>query len=421
MKEALESVKHLHQFVIAAAAAVLAFALSGSDTQVNDAIRELRAVKAIDWSGYLPFVENETYREGANALYSPQRVQLDLVRESLGSRIDVPADPCFLPTETCARVELPIAAHLPDAATSLEGYESFLSSKPAVFWARLDRFSPDPPLPRARSRLARIAVRPRLQGRFLHGTDWYFDGEPPPGPIAGTVALTLGAAPLEGDRSSPPHQGAADVYVTVLYDVTPALWLSRAKKDVLGKSALDPSGAHFVAVRKYWNSVSAKPIDAAIAFLQDHADASRKQMSLFGLSMDADTVGILGPLSIAALLVFLLAHVRHVAALDPHADDAARTFPWICLSGDWLGIALTISTVVVLPTAATAALVVRAVVHFREGGRASVIVPGVSTVVVLALSMLTYAAIRNLRLKMASAELGLSRLLAANGDTSQSP
>ncbi|MFL5363267.1 MAG: hypothetical protein ACJ78U_20055 [Myxococcales bacterium] len=423
MKEALESVKHLHQFVIAAGAAVLAFALSGSDTQVNDAIRELRAVKAIDWSGYVPFVQNETYREGAPALYSPHRAQLDLVGQSLGSQIDVPADPCFLPTETCARVELPVATHLRDAGTSLEGYESFLSSKPAVFWARLDRFSPDRPFPRQRARLARIAVRPRLQGRLLHGTDWYFDGEPPPGPIAGNVALTLavGAPPLEGERSSPPHEGAADVYVTVLYDVTPALWLTRTKKEVLGESALDPSGTHFVAVRKYWNSVSAKPIDAAIAFLQDHADASRKQMSLFGLSMDADTVGILGPLSIAALLVFLLAHVRHVASLDPAVDEAVRTFPWICLSSDWLGIALTISTVVVLPTAATAALVVRALVHFREGGRASVIVPGVSTIIVLALSMLTHAAIRNLRLKMAAAESGSSRHLPANGDSPQWP
>jgi hypothetical protein len=257
----------------------------------------------------------------------------------------------------------------------------------------------------------------------LHGTDWYFDGEPPPGPIAGNVALTVGTGPppLEGERSSPPHEGAADVYVTVLYDVTPALWLQRTKKDLLGKSALDASGAHFVAVRKYWNSVSAKPIDAAIAFLQDHADASRKQMSLFGLSIDADTVGILGPLSIAALLVFLLAHVRHVASLDANDDETARTFPWICLSRDWLGIALTISTVVVLPTAATAALVVRALVHFREGGRASVIVPGVSTIVVFALSIVTFAAIRSLRLKIAATGSRERPALPANGDAPHWP
>ncbi|MFL5439036.1 MAG: hypothetical protein ACJ79W_07760, partial [Myxococcales bacterium] len=106
---------------------------------------------------------------------------------------------------------------------------------------------------------------------------------------------------------------------------------------------------------------------------------------------------------------------------DPAGDEAVRTFPWICLSNDWLGIALTISTVVVLPTAATAALVVRALVHFREGGRASVIVPGVSTIIVLALSMLTHAAIRNLRLKMAAAESGSSRHLPANGDSPQWP
>ena len=129
MKEALDSVKHLHQFVIAASAAVLAFALSGSDTRVNEAIKELRALKAIDWTGYVPFVENEVYREAAKSAYSPQRAQLDAVRDSLGSLIDVPADPCFLPTETCARVELPMATHLPDASTSLEGYESFLVSR----------------------------------------------------------------------------------------------------------------------------------------------------------------------------------------------------------------------------------------------------------------------------------------------------
>jgi hypothetical protein len=418
MKEALDSVKHLHQFVIAASAAVLAFALSGSDAKVNDAIKELRAIKAIDWTGYVPFVENEIYREGAPAMYSPQRVQLNLVRESLGSIIDVPADPCFKPTETCARVELPMAARLPDPNTSLEGYETFLSSRPAVFWARFDRFSPERPFPRERLRLSRIAVRPRLQGRFLHGgAAWYFDGEPPPGPVRGNVALTL-------DGGSPPlFEGTADVYVTLLADVTPSRWLIQTQKELLGRSMLDASGSHFVAVRKYWNLVSAKPIDAAIAFLQDHADASRKQMSLFGLSMDADTVGILGPLGVAALLVFLLAHVRHLASLDPH-DEVARTYPWICLTTDWLGVALTFSTVVLLPTAASAALVVRALVNLREAGRGPVIVPGVMTVVVLTLSTLTYGAIRAYRRKLAAIEAASSReraSLSADGDAPQWP
>jgi hypothetical protein len=418
MKEALDSVKHLHQFVIAASAAVLAFALSGSDAQVNDAIKELRAVKAIDWTGYVPFVADEIYREGAPGMYSPERVQLNLVRESLDKMIDVPGDPCFKPTETCARVELPMAAHLPDANTSLEGYETFLASRPAVFWARLDRFSPDHPFPRERSRLSRIAVRPRLQGRFLHGGSvWYFDGEAPPGPVPGNVVLTL----VSG--SPPVFEGAADVYVTLLSDVTPARWLAQTQKDALAKAMLDASGSHFVAVRKYWNLVSAKPVDAAIAFLQDHADASRKQMSLFGLSIDAGTVGILGPLSIAALLVFLLAHVRHVASLDQH-DEVARTYPWICLTTDWLGVALTLATVVLLPTAASAALVVRALANLREAGRASVIVPGVSTVVVLTLSLLTLGAIRNYRRKLAAIEAASSREGAsrsADGDAPQWP
>jgi hypothetical protein len=418
MKEALDSVKHLHQFVIAASAAVLAFALSGTDAQVNDAIQELRAVKAVDWTAYVPFVADEMYREGAPTMYSPQRVQLTLVRESLGSIIDVPADPCFKPTGTCARVELPMAAHLPDANTSLEGYETFLESRPAVFWARLDRFSPKRPLPRERSRLARVAVRPRLQGRFLHGgAAWYFDGEPPPGPIAGDVILTLAGA------SPPIFEGTADVYVTLLSDVTPARWLVQTQKDLLGKSMLDASGSHFVAVRKYWNLVSAKPIDAAVAFLQDHADASRKQMSLFGLSIDAGTVGILGPLSIAALLVFLLAHVRHLASLDPH-DEVARTYPWICLTTDWLGVALTLSTVVLLPTAASAALVVRALANLREAGRASVIFPATLTVAVLTLSILTYGAIRIYRRKLAAIEAAAARehaSLSGDGDAPQWP
>src|SRR2546421_13089769 len=100
MKEALDSVKHLHQFVIAASAAVLAFALSSSDAQVNDAIKELRAVKGIDWTGYVPFVADEIYREGAPAMYSPQRVQVNLMRGSLGRVIDGAADPCFHPTQT---------------------------------------------------------------------------------------------------------------------------------------------------------------------------------------------------------------------------------------------------------------------------------------------------------------------------------
>jgi len=213
------------------------------------------------------------------------------------------------------------------------------------------------------------------------------------------------------------------VYVTLLSDVTPARWLAQTQKDALGKAMLDASGSRFVAVRKYWNLVSAKPVDAAIAFLQDHADASRKQMSLFGLSIDAGTVGILGPLSIAALLVFLLAHVRHVASLDPH-DEVARTYPWICLSTDWLGIALTFATVVLLPTAGSAALVVRALANLREAGRASAIVPGVSTIVVLTLSILTFGAIRNYRRKLAALEAASSRAhaaVSADGDAPQWP
>jgi hypothetical protein len=186
---------------------------------------------------------------------------------------------------------------------------------------------------------------------------------------------------------------------------------------------LDASGSHFVAVRKYWNLVSAKPIDAAVAFLQDHADASRKQMSLFGLSIDAGTVGILGPLSIAALLVFLLAHVRHLASLDPH-DEVARTYPWICLTTDWLGVALTLSTVVLLPTAASGALVVRALANLREAGRASVIFPATLTVAVLTLSILTYGAIRIYRRKLAAIEAAAARehaSLSGDGDAPQWP
>jgi len=165
----------------------------------------------------------------------------------------------------------------------------------------------------------------------------------------------------------------------------------------------------------------AKPIDAAIGFLQDRADASRKQMSLFGLAMDADTVGILGPLSVAALLVFLLAHVRHLASLDPH-DEFARTYPWICLSTDWLGIALTFSTVVLLPAAASAALVVRALANLREAGRASVIIPGAMTVVVVTLSILTFSAIRTLRRRLAALAAARSReRLSVPADDEASP
>src|SRR5882672_605975 len=94
-KDALDSLKNLHQLTIAACVAVLAFAIP-SPPQYDKAINELVALKAVDWSLYGQLVKGAMVNRKSREDY--QTVQLNLVQKSLGQVIHVPQEACFMPT-----------------------------------------------------------------------------------------------------------------------------------------------------------------------------------------------------------------------------------------------------------------------------------------------------------------------------------
>jgi hypothetical protein len=127
--------------------------------------------------------------------------------------------------------------------------------------------------------------------------------------------------------------------------------------------------------------------------------ASQRQMSLFGLSVDSGIVGILGPLSILALSLFMLAHARQVVRSKAEWSEVATSYPWICLTKDPLGLTLSFVTVVALPVLANAALLIRKPDFAFHGATiALVLCAGLTGLV----SVLTFVEIGKLRHEVAT-------------------
>jgi len=132
-------------------------------------------------------------------------------------------------------------------------------------------------------------------------------------------------------------------------------WL---RVDPVGQHLIDAgSGAVFPHLRNLslWNRISLMSPDAADTFIQARLDSMKNDtMSFFGISVDKGLALWMGPTVCLSVLLFLLLHLRHFAALE--GAEKVGGYPWIAFFPDSMSGALTVLSVLVLPAVANSIL-----------------------------------------------------------------
>lgn len=195
-----------------------------------------------------------------------------------------------------------------------------------------------------------------------------------------------------------------------LVKVKPLTWLHAQPR--LGTALVGVSKGQDVFLpnlRNIWNDVFSLTPDEAVTSLQEKIEASRKAITLFGLSVDQRAVLLVGPLAVlaAALYMFLL-----LQSLLKDLNTAAplQPYPWIGLLQGRVSIAASCISILILPVTASSLLVWR----YFNGLNLSSLIAISATVALAAVSLLTWRALIVLRPRFTAA--GLSITANVSGD-----
>jgi len=127
--------------------------------------------------------------------------------------------------------------------------------------------------------------------------------------------------------------------------------------------------------------------------LQAKREAQHGKISLFGLSVDEQSTVMVMPWIISGILLFFLAHLRQFRSVA--SKISIEESPWVGFFNDWMGQIISFVTMVVMPTFASYLLARR---HSEQPNIDRTVV--VSLVVVAVLSVWNYLELLRLRSKL---------------------
>lgn len=113
-------------------------------------------------------------------------------------------------------------------------------------------------------------------------------------------------------------------------------------------------------LRPVWNDIRSSTINGAIVILNRKKSASKKTMTVLGLSAHEDIVVLFAPMATFFMAIFLLSHFRHIHQMANRNAQPLNEFPWIVLFNGFLNQLIVFATIIILPTLANAVIIQRA-------------------------------------------------------------
>ncbi len=360
INENLKVIKVLHQVLMAATAAILAFALRPDLTrEYKAALDELAALKQVSYGGWSNYVA-QRYKEGTDR---DVRFVRSTVRQS---GLHVKGVPNISIPVFCDQVPYP-GSRLLDldtffAKTQRIGYMKFITERQPL----AEQFAK---WKTGRNLNANIIA---LNVSATSGVQ-YPDGSP--------MLDWLNRSP-SGTSSVPIYlvtdeQGLQPTFIIFTYSVsseTGTFALDWLRNDAFGKRLVDPkTGIVFPHLKIFWHQINQDNPDQATVFLQEESEANtRGTVSFFGIPVERSLAISAGPVVSFCILLFMGLHLVHFRSL-PLANDAIN-YPWVGLFQNWLALIVTFISVVILPALANAALIYRYGQMHEWVSRASVFV-----------------------------------------------
>lgn len=150
------------------------------------------------------------------------------------------------------------------------------------------------------------------------------------------------------------------------------------------------------AMSKVWDDISGKEMTVAEGILERKAAAEKSSnegtVSVLGLSLNARAAAVAGPLIELFIVLYLVAHVKHINSLKRAELVQIRSFPDIGISSGVLGTLLISCTIALFPVAVADMVIIR----FFPPGAGKIALISIYSVFYLALSTLCITGLKKL-------------------------
>lgn len=401
MLEYLRSMRGLHRLLLIVSATLLGFALAPDPgRELQDALEEVRLI------GQLPYDEYASYvrRYGEGYLDERPRIFPGTTASNLSLVRKLSKQEGFRVSEKLRFIR-PWYCKLPDEHTTLAEHSRFFEA-PERFYICSVSHLPD---------VSRLSEFLRLNKNNLDELNSvelvYYDIEfLKYGPLREEIKGLLARQPTLDDKAccrwefslkapSDPSRWLGSVQSTCQPRISSlrsresaVQWLTQLPEKFHRLVFANEEGGDsatpkiFPGVRGVWEHVSGKSQTDAVSFLETEIEASRRYVSVVGISIDerhAVWAGLAASLVVSSLLALYTFRLCQIIA---GREDQIMLYPWVCLFPGVIGMCLSLASVLFLPLAANAMMVWRVAEHdsvVRWAGPIGLVLLLVCTVVIL--------------------------------------
>lgn len=368
MNETLKTIRLIHQILIIASAALLAFALSPYNaTHYRSAISELTLLKRLEIKGYVEFAGNvaqdDVMKDDAEAWKTL------IVRSSkMSPSANFKMHPSFY-------------AERPVGDATMEDYRRFFEEKNRIEYVYAGANGDISEIEKTFSIIPTQSISsvsdiwfklpqeiPRVGVNPLDRNDLAIAN-----PISPETIIKYEVwVSREGEVGSSMYPGEVDTIAWKRIDDTYGMQWLRLQSEIYS-GLVQTRGEYevlFPGVKEYWNYVSTMTPTQALQFLQEKSDSSQKALTFLGLAVPKLITVWAGPLILSMITLFFISHVKHLNREAGGNVSFIKTFPWIALFPDSLSRVLTIFSIAIFPIISSGAVVWASA---NESGTASIL------------------------------------------------
>lgn len=344
VRENLKALRLLHQVLMVAATAVLAFALRPDHSDdYRAALGELSALQEVSFDDWGHFIEDR-YKKDADQ------------NDTLARKVLRQAG---LPIQDQLRLGQPVYGDPPPyvGTARLIDLDSFIAGLRKIGVPKLSAKKQTVAVEQLRRAPEVNKGRSAVVGLVLS--------------MAGEIPLANGVRMIDWRNPSPVPQAPLHVYfggqpvatnVAVEYSIfseSGHFALEWLRKETFGQKLVDSNtGVVFPRLKLFWDRVATHSVGEATLLLQEElASNARGTLSFFGIPVERSLAVSAGPAVCFSILLFLCLHVRHFRIFVGGYD--INGFPWVPLFRGPLNLVVTGATLVILPVVANGELLRR--------------------------------------------------------------
>lgn len=360
LNENLKVIKVLHQVLMAASAAILAFALRPDLTRdYKAALEEIAALKQVSFGGWSNFVAQRYKAETTQDVkFARSVVHQAGLRVKGVPNIGIPVFCDQVPYPNSRLLDLDTFF----AKSQTIGFMKFSTERqPLIEQLTKWKAGRNP-----NANIIALNVSGNSGVQYPDGSpmlDWLNRS------TSGTSNLPIYL--VTDEQSSQPQ------FIVFTYSVvseTGPFALDWLRNDTFGQRLVaQKTGVVFPHLKIFWHQINQHTPDQATVFLQEESEANtRGTLSFFGIPVERRLAISAGPVLSFCILLFMGLHLVHLRSL-PLTNEAIK-YPWVALFRSWLAKTVTFTSLLILPVSANSALIYRYGQISEWSSRISVIV-----------------------------------------------